>query len=83
MTRGGFRFFFIVWTFMALMQMVVLILFWVAGKPWELSSYLWLAVLLVTLGGLVYLIYVRRADRSFWEEDEAKRADWDRRGRAL
>lgn len=28
MTRGGFRFLFVVWTFMALMQMVVLIHFW-------------------------------------------------------
>jgi hypothetical protein len=32
MTRGGFRFMFVLWTFMALMQLVMLILFWVAGN---------------------------------------------------
>lgn len=83
MTRGGFRFMFVGWTFMAVMQLVELILFWVAGKPWELASYLWLATLLIALGGLVYLLYVRRHDRHFWDEEEARRADWDRRGRAL
>ena len=83
MTRGGFRFLFVVWTFIALTQLVALILFWVAGKPWEFGSYLWLATLLVALGGLVYLLLVRRRDRNFWDEEEALRADWDRRGRAL
>lgn len=83
MTRGGFRFFFVVWTFMALTQLVVLILFWAAGRPWELGSYLWLATLLVALGGLAYLLYIRRHDKHFWDEEEAIRADWDRRGRQL
>ena len=45
MTRGGFRFMFAAWTIMALLQLVVLILSWVAGKPWDLGSYLWLATL--------------------------------------
>jgi hypothetical protein len=26
---------------------------------------------------------VRRRDARFWDEDEAKRADWEHRGRAL
>ncbi|MFF2317941.1 hypothetical protein ACFVTE_16920 [Arthrobacter sp. NPDC058097] len=83
MTRGGFRFLFVAWTATALFQLVVLILFWVAGKPWELASYLWLATILVALGGLAFLLYVRRNDRPFWDEEEARRAEWDRRGRAL
>jgi hypothetical protein len=66
-----------------LFQLVVLILFWVAGKPWELASYLWLATILVALGGLAFLLYVRRNDRPFCDEEEARRAEWDRRGRAL
>jgi hypothetical protein len=83
MTHGGFRFMFVVWTAMALLQLVVLILFWMAGKPGDLGSYLRLATLLVALGGLVFLLYVRRNDRPFWDEEEARRAEWDRRGRAL
>lgn len=83
MTRGGFRFLFVIWTFMALMQLVALILNRAAREPWELSDYLWLATLLVIVGGLAYLLHVRRHDKHFWDEEEALRADWDRRGRQL
>lgn len=83
MTRGGFRFMFVGWIFLALTQLVALILFWVAGKPWEIGSYLRLATLLIALGGLAYLMRIRHHDGHFWDEEEARRADWDRRGRAL
>lgn len=32
---------------------------------------------------LGYLLRVRRNDVPFWDEEEARRADWDRRGRQL
>jgi hypothetical protein len=31
----------------------------------------------------LYLLRVRRNDAPFWDEEEARRADWDRRGRRL
>jgi hypothetical protein len=32
---------------------------------------------------LLHLLRVRRNDWPFWDKDEARRADWDRRGRRL
>jgi hypothetical protein len=31
----------------------------------------------------LYLLRIRRNDAPYWEEEEAHRADWDRRGRQL
>jgi hypothetical protein len=31
----------------------------------------------------LYLLRVRRNDKPFWDEEEASRAGWDRRGRQL
>lgn len=31
----------------------------------------------------LYLLRVRRNDAPFWDEEEARRNDWDRRGRRL
>ena len=41
------------------------------------------ALLVLCAAGLAYLFYVRHRDGHFWDEEEARRADWDRRGRQL
>lgn len=32
---------------------------------------------------VLYLLRARRRDAPFWKEEEARRAEWDRRGRSL
>jgi hypothetical protein len=81
MTRGGFRY-----------QLVMLILLTVipvallltrADQPWDEFHFLLVAILVLDAAFLVYLLYARRRDAHFWDEEEARRADWDRRGRQL
>lgn len=38
---------------------------------------------LLSAGQVVYLMRVRRNDAPFWDAEEARRADFDRRGRQL
>ena len=38
---------------------------------------------LLSAGQVIYLMRVRRNDAPFWEADESRRADFDRRGRRL
>jgi hypothetical protein len=83
MTRGGFRGLFVVWTFMAVTQVAFLILRGMAGRGWDAGNYLSLATVVGAVAGIAYLLYVRRHDKHFWDEDEARRAEWDRRGRQL
>ncbi|MCB5275974.1 hypothetical protein BJG92_03529 [Arthrobacter sp. SO5] len=37
----------------------------------------------VSVAQFLNLLRVRRNDETFWDEEEARRADWDRRGRQL
>jgi hypothetical protein len=39
--------------------------------------------ILVSAVWFVYLLRVRRNDAHFWNEEETRRAEWDRRGRQL
>lgn len=83
MTRGAFRFQLVLWSIWTALQLVVVVINLAAGTVWDLGDYL--AVTGLALG-VVYvgcLLYLRHRDGHFWEEEEAKRADWDRRGRAL
>lgn len=83
MTRGGFRGLFILWAFMAVTQVVFLILRGAAGRGWDAGNYLSLATVLAASAGLAYLLHIRRHDKDFWDEEEARRSEWDRRGRQL
>lgn len=38
---------------------------------------------LLSAGQVIYLMRVRRSDAPFWDADETRRADFDRRGRRL
>lgn len=38
---------------------------------------------LLSAGQVIYLLHVRRNDAPFWDEEEARRADLDLRGRRL
>jgi hypothetical protein len=46
---------------------------------------LWIysAVVLVNAVYFLYLLRVRRNDAIFWDDEERRRAEWDRRGRKL
>lgn len=83
MTRGGFRVQFVLWSFWTALQLVMTVRNLAGGTVWDLGNYLSLAGLILGAAFLGFLLYVRHHEGHFWEEDEAKRADWDRRGRAL
>jgi hypothetical protein len=83
MTRGGFRVQFVLWSLWTALQLVMLARNLVVGTVWDLGDYLSLAGLILGVASLGFLLYVRHHDGHLWEEEEAKRADWDRRGRAL
>jgi hypothetical protein len=83
MTRGGFHTQFVLWSIIAVLQLARLVGSLVVRTVWDPGDYLWLAMLILAAGYLVYLLHVRRHDGRFWEEEEARREEWDRRGRAL
>ena len=83
MSRGGTRFLGVVWTFMALTQAARVLAVVLSGDPWDWGDTLALSALVASLAGVGWLLYVRHRDSSFWDEEEARRADWERRGRAL
>jgi hypothetical protein len=45
----------------------------------------WVFSLAILVGAVrfVYLLRIHRNDAPFWNEEEARRAEWDRRGRQL
>ncbi|MBD1543589.1 hypothetical protein G9E11_15360 [Arthrobacter sp. IA7] len=81
MTRGGFRFQLFMWAFVTLNPI------WQLAsrpdEPWTGFYVLMVAMLVVSAAAFAYLLYVRHRDGHFWDEEEARRADWDRRGRQL
>lgn len=83
MTRGTFRVQIVLWSVFLALQLVVLINNFSKGSAWDLGEYLSLAMVILAAIYLARLLYVRHYDGHFWDEEEAARADWDRRGRAL
>jgi hypothetical protein len=83
MTRGVFRAQFVLWSIMAVLPLARLIGNLVMRTVWDLGDYLSLAMLILAVAYLPYLSHVRRHDGHFWEEEEARREEWYRRGRAL
>jgi len=86
MTRGSFRFGF--WAVVAqIMFSFVLMLLNVGivrGRQWEpVAFFLAAALFAVNIIFLGHLLRVRRNDTPFWNEEEARREEWDRRGRQL
>lgn len=81
MTRGGFRFQIFMWAVLTLNPIWQLVSR--PGEPWTGFYLFMVAMLVVCAGAFAYLLYVRHHDGHFWDEEEARRADWDRRGRQL
>jgi uncharacterized protein involved in response to NO len=83
MTRGAFRIQFVLGSIWTVLQLVSVVMHLASGTIWDQKDYWSLIALVFGVALLVYLIYVRHHDGPFWEQEEAERADWDRRGRAL
>ena len=81
MTRGGFRWQLVMVSFMAVNAIVQIAFRW--NQAWGPFLYLMLAMLIICAVFTAYLLYVRHHDGHFWDEEEARRQDWDRRGRQL
>jgi len=54
------------------------------NNGWDAASFwIYTAWFIVSAILFLHLLRVRRNDWPFWDEEEARRADWDRRGRQL
>jgi hypothetical protein len=83
MNRKSFRLQFILWSVWTVLQLLAFISNALSGERWSSFEYVSAAGLLLGLGYLGYLLHVRRRDEHHWVVEEARRADWERRGRAL
>jgi uncharacterized membrane protein len=81
MTRGGFRWQLVMVSFMAVNAIVQIAFRW--NEAWDAFRYLMLAMLIICAAFAGYLFYVRHHEGHFWDEEEARRQNWDRRGRRL
>jgi hypothetical protein len=84
MTRGSWKF--AAWAFGGQTICSALLLLnklW-PEDGWDAASFwLYLAWFAISATYFLYLLRVLRNDAPFWNEEEARRADWDRRGRQL
>lgn len=81
MTRGGFRLQLVMVALLAANAIVQIAFRW--DEAWDAFRYLMLAMLIMSAVFTAYLFYVRHYDGHFWDEEETRRKDWDRRGRQL
>lgn len=82
MTHGGIRFYFVLSLIVAVLQLVRLAITLATATEWTFGDYLSLALLILVGIVMAYLLHVRREDRHFWEEDQAKTTDWGNHGPA-
>lgn len=84
MTRGSFRFMLSTWAGLTIISVLLTLNALVWRSPWDPPSlFLALGLFLISAVSLGYLLRARKNDAPFWDEDESRRADWDRRGRQL
>lgn len=84
MTRGSFRIMSCLWAGQTVISVMLALNALVWRSPSDpLLFFLALGLFIVTGISLGHLFRVRRNDATFWDEEEARRADWDRRGRQL
>lgn len=84
MTRGSFRFMFCIQAGQTIVSALLALNALVWRSPWDPPAFfLAVAVFIVTAIYLGYLLRVRSNDAPFWNEEEARREDWDRGGRQL
>lgn len=84
MTRGSWKF--RAWSAAGLVVCSSLL---ALNKVWSekgfdaISFWIYAALFAISVIQFARLLRVRRNDAPFWDEEEARRADWDRRGRQL
>lgn len=86
MTRGSFRFIFGGVMVLIILSAILMLLNLgiVSGREWEpLGFFIAAALLAVNVIFFGHLLRVRLNDTPFWNEEEARREGWDRRGRQL
>ena len=84
MGRGSWRF--QAWAAGAMMVLSALLVLikLISSDGWDpVSFWVYTALFIISVIQLLRLLRVRRNDAPFWDEDEALRADWERRGRRL
>lgn len=81
--RGNFRLLFVMWSAMTALQLFAVMVNVFGGQDWALGEFFDLLMVVVGLAALGYLAHLRRRDEHLWTAEEERRADWDRRGRAL
>jgi hypothetical protein len=83
MNHGSFWLQFVIWSAWCGLQLLAITNNILGGKDWAFGEYLNVIMLILGLVGLGYLLHVRRHDEHFWRAEDERRADWERRGRAL
>lgn len=71
------------WSIWTVLQFALVFLHLIGAggrEPWD---FLYLAALVFGVAMVAYLWRVRRHDRRWWDEEEERRLDLERRGRAL
>lgn len=84
MGRGGWRFTMWVYVLQVLCSGSIAAIRLTTGLENGLNAilfYLCLLWFLMAAGAVLYFVRVRRNDEPFWDAEEARRADFDRRGR--
>jgi hypothetical protein len=74
MSRGGFRFQFVLWSTRTALQMVIVGTNLVLRGTWDAVDYVSLTAMILGLTFLSFLLHVRRKDGHFRNGEEAKRA---------
>ncbi|MBT2568101.1 hypothetical protein J7I84_16670 [Arthrobacter sp. ISL-85] len=84
MSRGSWKFATAVFGAQTVcMGLLALNKLWSSGEWDSVLFWVFTVWFIVTVIQLLHLLRVRRNDALFWDEDEARRDDWDRRGRRL
>lgn len=82
LTRAGFWSTLVLWT-MAFLGILLIAVERLSRLGLDLVGYVLLSLLIALLLVLAYLLRVAHRDSHTWDEEEARRKEWDRRGRAL
>lgn len=83
LTRESLRFQLTIWSIWTLLQFALVVLHLVSAGGWEPWDFIYLAAFVFGVALVVHLWRVRHHDRRWWGDEEQRRLDLERRGRAL